>query len=317
MQTISVVIPAYNSGKYINAAIISVFEQSCQPLEIVIVDDGSTDNTEAVIRSFGEKVTYLHQENAGSGKARNAGIKKASGKWIAFLDSDDTWQPDHLKKLMARLATNEEADMVYGAQRFVDEEGVPCAIEHQQDNYPEGWIFSDMFQANYIATPAVIVRRSLLLDLGGFSESSQLRNGQDNDLWLRITANSLVLSEPDVVFDYRRHTTNRTLDHPNMVRGRLTALNNAVALLRAGRVHAKNNPEKIRIKTRMTKLYQQSVTSLFFIGAYREARTVGFEGMGKNYASPELLVRTILSCLPHPILSFVKTLRRKNTIPAA
>ena len=312
MQSISVIIPAYNSGKYIKAAIDSVLIQSYKPLEIIIIDDGSTDNTETVIRSYGDKVVYCHQENAGSGKARNTGIKLAKGDWIAFLDSDDYWYEDHLKKLIARLSTNKKADMVYGAQRYVHEDGTPCAEKHQQDNFPEGWIFADMFEANYVSTPAVVVRRSLLQQLGGFSESPSLRNGQDNDLWLRISANSLILSEPDVVFDYRRHSNNRTLDHRNMIKGRLAALNNAVRLIKSGRVNSENQPEKIKVKTRMIALYRQSIRSLFFMGDYNEARAVGFEALGKNYGSGDLLVRTMLSCLPHKALAFAKTTRRKN-----
>lgn len=307
MQTISVIIPAYNSGKYIKTALESVLIQNHQPLEIIVIDDGSTDDTEAVVSSFGDKVVYRYQENSGSGKARNIGIKLAKGQWIAFLDSDDIWYENHLKNLMAHLAANTKADMVYGAQRFVDENGEPTALMHQQDYYPEGWIFADMFEANYVSTPAVIVRRSLLLELGGFSESPTFRNGQDNDLWLRISANSMVLSAPEVVFDYRRHSSNRTLDHTNRIKGRLAALNNAANLIRTRQVHPNNNPEKIKIKSRMIDLYRQSIQSLFYIGAYSEARAVGFEALRKNYCSAGLLVRTVLSCLPSKTLAFMKS----------
>lgn len=307
MHTVSVIIPAFNSGKYIQEALDSVLAQSHEPLEIIVIDDGSTDDTEAVVSSFGDKVIYRRQENAGSGKARNTGISLAKGKWIAFLDSDDVWYNNHLKKLMDRLATNTKADMVYGAQRFVNEDGTPSAHKHQQDNYPEGWIFADMFEANYVATPAVIVRRSLVLKLGGFSESPVLRNGQDNDLWLRISANSLILSEPDVVFDYRRHSSNRTLDHRNRIKGRLAALNNAVNMIENNQVHPENRPAEIRVKSRMTELYRQSIATMFFIGAYKEARDVGFEAIGKKYSSAGLVVRTMLSCLPEGMLNFMKS----------
>jgi glycosyltransferase involved in cell wall biosynthesis len=94
----SVIIPAYNRARFIAEALKSVLEQSLPPYEVIVVDDGSTDNTAEVVQQYGPAVTYLRQENAGAGAARNCGISHSSGEWVAFLDSDDTWLPLYLEK---------------------------------------------------------------------------------------------------------------------------------------------------------------------------------------------------------------------------
>jgi len=311
MPSVSVVIPVFNSARYIREAIDSVLAQSLQPIEIIVVDDGSTDNTKDVIDKFKGKIIYCWQQNAGSGKARNAGIKKATGEWIAFLDSDDRWQDNHLLKLTKRLLDSDDIGMIYGAQRYVDALGVPCEGKHKQNNYPEGWIFSELFQANYIATPAVVVRRSLLIERNCFNESEIFRNAQDYDLWLRISANARILSEPEVVFDYRRHTDNRTLDESRRVKGVLAALNNAVFMIESGEVNFRNHPEKIDVQSRMCDVYRRFVKLLFYIGAYNDVREITREAIKKNYISSGLILRAFLCRFPIPLLSLMKKIKRK------
>ncbi|MHC5139531.1 MAG: glycosyltransferase family 2 protein, partial [Planctomycetota bacterium] len=101
--TISAVIPAYNAAKYIARSIDSVLAQTHPVDEIVIVDDGSTDNTAAIIKDYGDKVRYIHQPNAGVSAARNTGIEAATGNWIAFLDADDEWLPEKIKRQVENL----------------------------------------------------------------------------------------------------------------------------------------------------------------------------------------------------------------------
>ena len=103
---ISVVIPAYNAGRFIRRTIDSVLAQTYTDYEIIVVDDGSTDNTAEIVKSYGSKVRYIYQQNAGDGAARNTGIYAAKGEWIAFLDHDDEWLPEKLRLQMELLKRN-------------------------------------------------------------------------------------------------------------------------------------------------------------------------------------------------------------------
>jgi len=95
---ISVIIPTYNRDEFVTKAVDSVLSQSYTSYELIVVDDGSTDNTREVLKPYMDRISYIYQENAGVSAARNAGIMAASGRWIAFLDSDDTWMPDKLAR---------------------------------------------------------------------------------------------------------------------------------------------------------------------------------------------------------------------------
>ena len=103
---ITVIIPAYNSVKSIRRAIDSILAQTLKDYEIIVIDDGSTDGTGKIIKEYSNAVSYNYQENAGVCAARNAGIEKARGQWIAFLDHDDYWQPDKLERQMEILTEN-------------------------------------------------------------------------------------------------------------------------------------------------------------------------------------------------------------------
>ena len=111
---VSVVIPAYNAAMYLQETLRSVLEQDCRPLEAIVVDDGSADNTAEVARSFGPPVRILVQPHAGAGAARNAGVAAAQGEWLAFLDADDLWTPRALSRLADLLAGNPSLDLVSG-----------------------------------------------------------------------------------------------------------------------------------------------------------------------------------------------------------
>ena len=108
MPKVSVIIPTYNRSKYVTKAIDSVLAQTYRDFEIIVVDDGSTDNTKEVLKPYTDRIKYLYQENTGVSAARNAGIRAAGGQWIAFLDSDDEWLPEKLSIQMDYLSRHNE-----------------------------------------------------------------------------------------------------------------------------------------------------------------------------------------------------------------
>jgi len=189
---VSVVMPLYNKVGYVGAAIRSVLDQTFTDLELVVVDDGSTDGSAEVVQGLADRrIRLLRQENAGAPAARNAGIAAARGRWVAFLDADDTWRPEKLARQLAVL--EREPDLVWAAGAYVRTRPGPITIEQ---NVPDqGWLRApEVLEDGLLAltdawclwTGTVMVRRDILSQLGGFDTS--LPTGDDVLLWSRIAA---------------------------------------------------------------------------------------------------------------------------------
>lgn len=190
--TVSVVIPAYNAQDYIGRAIDSVLAQTLPPDEIIVVDDGSTDNTARVVKSYGSKVRYIHQENAGASVARNAGIDAAAGPWIAFLDSDDEWLPEKLRLQTELLKRNPDLTWAGGNYYTRDMQN------HRLDRITVDQLkcrkhLGDTEQVNYfsayvdglcILTSTAIINKSVFEQVGNFRVGQKW--AQDTDLFWRI-----------------------------------------------------------------------------------------------------------------------------------
>jgi len=185
-RSISVVIPAYNCQAYIRRAIDSVLGQSRPADEIIVVDDGSTDGTAEAVRTYGAKVILIQQENAGVSAARNAGIRAASGDWIAFLDADDEWLADKLQAQDDLFTHYPQLKWSYA--NFVKQSGPAAKPEHPQRKNPDKPFFDDYFNAYchgfFAWTGTVMLDRSVCDTVGLFEPG--MKRGQDNDLWYRI-----------------------------------------------------------------------------------------------------------------------------------
>jgi glycosyltransferase involved in cell wall biosynthesis len=185
---LSVIIPTYNRAHLVGRAIQSVLDQTYQDFELIIVDDGSTDNTEEVVKSFNDKrVRYIkHERNKGVSAARNTGIKATRSKYIAFQDSDDIWQPEKLKKQMAAFSSApSKCGVVYtGFFRRV-EGGIKIYIPPPTIAQKEGDIYNSLLKGNFVAPPAAVVKRECLEKVGVFDEHLPLF--EDWDLWIRTS----------------------------------------------------------------------------------------------------------------------------------
>ena len=202
---ISAVIPAYNAEKHIARAIGSVFAQTRPADEIIVVDDGSTDATAEVVRSYGDKVVFIQQENAGASVARNTGIEVANGDWITFLDCDDEWLPEKLQLQCEHLNRNPE--LLWATGNYIN---CLCDKDSEQSLSDQGnslellqgkEFFDDYFQAYRKVvtgnTDTIIIRKDILIEAGLFLVG-QLRIN-DDDLWFRIAYRHPVIgyvSEP-------------------------------------------------------------------------------------------------------------------------
>lgn len=212
---VSVIIPAFNSERYIADTIASALAQNYRPKEIVVVDDGSTDDTAAELAQFGDRIKVVRQENSGAGAARNRAVKESSGEWIAFLDSDDLWLPHKLERQMQCIEAHPEADFAYHNWHVTHNEsadapsllaeieaaGVPERDRAESATCELGWLYNELLLDCVVHTTAVMMRRSLFDAVGGFDET--IRQGQDYDLWLRASRKSIVAKHPATLSVYR------------------------------------------------------------------------------------------------------------------
>lgn len=208
VPTVSVVIPTYNAAWCVGRAIDSVLAQSWQDLELIVVDDGSTDGTAGVLQGYGDRILRIDQSNAGMSAARNAGIGAARGRYIAFLDADDRWLPDKLARQVPLLEQRFDLAFCSVCARLEDRDGRTvgewgCAAGDDA-SLPE--IFANHATIAGGAS-SVLARSEIVKRLGGFDAT--LRGAEDTDLWVRLAAEggfaciaeplAVVLKRPDSV----------------------------------------------------------------------------------------------------------------------
>lgn len=207
MPEVSVIIPTYNRGDLISDTIDSVLAQSFQDFEILVVDDGSTDNTREVLKKYAGKITYLNIVHTGlPAAARNAGLKQAKGKYVAFLDSDDIWMPEKLAKQVAVLENYPEIDLVCSnAYIYRENEEQKKELYLKDVQVKNGNVFARLLKDNFIINSSVLVRRSAIDRTGAFSENPELRALEDYDLWLKIALDTGIYFMPEALLMYRDH----------------------------------------------------------------------------------------------------------------
>ncbi|TEU13609.1 MAG: glycosyltransferase [Anaerolineales bacterium] len=207
MPKISVIIPTYNRATYITEAIRSVQAQTYPYVEVIVADDGSTDNTAEVVAGFGDAVTYISLPHRGQPAAtRNAGLRVTKGEFIAFLDSDDLFLPNKLMLQLAAFEAHPEAGLVYSNGHFFRNDPTqPTGYVLDGLPTPSGDVFPELLRGNFMAPPTVLIRRSCLEAVGMFDERPDFFAVEDYDLWLRIAARFFVIYAPGDVAAVRRH----------------------------------------------------------------------------------------------------------------
>lgn len=230
MTPVSVIIPTYNYGRFVADAVISAQSQTLKPIEIIVVDDGSTDGTEDVVRGLGEQVRYIKQHHAGVCSARNRGVIESRGKLLAFLDSDDTWEPTKLEKQAAKFACDYEIGLVHcGMREFASESNATIRTYLDGD---EGWVAGAiaLWERPVIIGPggSIMVSRVVFDEVGGFDE--RLTNGEDWEFCLRVARKYKIGFVAEPLVNYRNHGTNATKNVRKMERSTLIAWKKAFAI---------------------------------------------------------------------------------------
>ena len=223
---VSVVIPTYSRAEFVREAIESVLQQDYADVELIVVDDGSRDDTAAVVGAFGPAVRYLWQENRGVSAARNYGVTASTGGLIAFLDSDDLWAPRKVSAQVAYFEAHPEAQACHMDEVWI-RRGVRVN-ERRIHRKQGGWQFVESLPRCLISPSAIMMRRRLWERLGGFDES--LPACEDYDLWLRLTAVTPVGFLPDRLVTKRGgHADQLSRTTPALDRYRIRALEKALA----------------------------------------------------------------------------------------
>lgn len=189
-EFMSIIMPAYNAGLFIKQSIDSVLNQTYTNWELLIVDDGSTDNTKEIVAEFEKKdkrIKYLYQKNGKQGKARNNGILRSNGNLIAFIDADDLWLPQLLEKQL-NLLTKTGADLVFSSMiKFIEKPDKQIGAVTVENKTYEGIDAVNAFlKNNFISILTVLVKKDAILNAGSFKESKDLQFAEDYDLWLRM-----------------------------------------------------------------------------------------------------------------------------------
>jgi len=209
MSKVSVIIPVFNGERYIGNAIRSVFKQSYSDFEIVVVDDGSTDQTAEIVQALGEKVVYRRQSNAGPIVARNLGVASSSGKFVAFLDHDDLWHPDKLEKQVSILDRHSDIGLVCSEVNNIDEEEKPIHRKTWgQRRKIKGDLVGDLHallnRRFPVAVPSTwLIRRSLLERVGSFDATLPFGGYGELDFFAKLAEFSKICFMTTPLVEYR------------------------------------------------------------------------------------------------------------------
>ena len=223
---ISVIVPTYNRVHQLPRALDSILCQSCSPKEIIVVDDGSTDETSALMTSEYPEIVFIQQQNTGVSSARNVGIKRASGDWIAFLDSDDEWLPEKLEIQMKALYENPGKKICHTNEIWI-RNGKRVNPKKKHEKFG-GWIFQKCLPLCCISPSSVIIHKSIFKEIGLFDYS--LPVCEDYDLWLRITARNPVLYiEEPFLIKYGGHEDQLSKKYWGMDRFRIKSLEKIIS----------------------------------------------------------------------------------------
>ena len=261
---VSIVIPTYNHEAFLGAALSSVVDQTYTNWEAIVVNNFSTDGTEALVHSFNDpRIKLVNFHNKGIiGAARNQGINLAINPFVAFLDSDDTWLPTKLEKCVAALTNG--ADLVCHGENWIDETSHSRAVFYGPT--ARATYLSLLFKGNRLSTSATVVRANILKSVGGFSENPEFVTAEDYEMWLKISqlTNKLVFID-EILGNFTRHGASASSSVVKHLHAEISVVHH----------HAKQLPNSfstnIRLRHRKAKAYYSAGRSSARSGQSRSA----------------------------------------------
>jgi glycosyltransferase involved in cell wall biosynthesis len=304
MPEVSVIIATYNRGALLEHALESVFGQTFGDYEVVIADDGSTDDTLERLKKYGSRVRVLCLEHQGRpASARNCAIEEASGRFLAFLDSDDLWAPEKLERQVGLMREDPELVMNYTDTAFADEGGHFLYLHSRRERPGSGRVLDALLQRNFIALSTALARRDVVRSVEGFEES--LRLAEDWCLWLRLSAKGRV------AFINERLCTNR-VGHQEMTGDKAALFEDA---LRALDIIEAEFPSELRehrasLRRGRARMMSMLARNYLFSGRAGDARELYSKTLANDPLRVEALPFYVLSLLgPRPAAT-LKALKR-------
>jgi glycosyltransferase involved in cell wall biosynthesis len=310
---ISIIIPAFNDERYIGASLASVLNQTCEDYEVIVVDDGSTDATRAIVLESRGPIRYIYQPNQGPAAARNTGINAAIGELVCFLDADDSWFPDKLAIQLQFMDQNAAVGLVFADEEEFDDHGVQCrSLVSTSRFYPAitaapviDDAFRKLLEENFIPTSMVMVRRSCFESTGLFDVA--LKGPEDRDLWSRIAVRFPVAFIPRVLGRKRVVAASVSRDIETTLRSRIvmwTKIRGLFPALAPGRT----------INALLAPTYLQLGFVLLEKGRAREARHFALKSLAVS-RHPSLWLQAaslvVLTCIGKTGTDFAFESRRR------
>jgi glycosyltransferase involved in cell wall biosynthesis len=206
MPKVSIIMPTHNREKYIPLSINSILKQTYRDYEIIVIDDNSTDGTKEALKVYGDKIRYFFRQGEGAAAARNFGAAQARGEYLAFLDDDDLWLPEHLAISVDLLEKNPDIAFSCADADTIDEHGTKQRTLIKAKAQAER--FETLLEGNIVLNLTAVIRKKIFLDAGGFDP--KLANKHDYDLWLRVSKHHYFLHTGRISAQYREHSNQLT-----------------------------------------------------------------------------------------------------------
>ncbi len=287
MPTFDIIIPAYNAARYLPTAIESVIAQTFEDWRILLVDDGSTDNTSEIVSTFarqlGPKLLHIKQENGGLPAARNTAIRHSSAEFLALLDADDVWLPCRLSESLSSMRGRPQVGLSYGFVQRIDPLGAVIDTFAKRQQHGEGRIAPYIYMRMVdLPCPTITFRKTCVDEVGLFDET--LRATEDRDLWLRIALKYEVALAPHIIALYRTSPASMTTDPDRMLKAQLQFIDKHFGAPGCGRLARrfalariyKQRAEALGLRHQRWAAVKSSLRALaFYPFDLRNARTAG------------------------------------------
>jgi glycosyltransferase involved in cell wall biosynthesis len=259
-ELVSVIIPCYNQGKYLGEAIESILAQSYRHFEIIVIDDGSGDETSEVAARY-EEVKCVRQENRGLSGARNRGIEESRGELVVFVDADDRLKREGLEAGVKAMREHPDCALVFGHSQFIASDGSPLAT--QRNGFIEYDYYLALLQYNCINLPAAAMyRRSLFDTVKGFNSSIDAT--EDYDMYLRIAREHKIVCHHELIAEYRQHGDQMSGDPVLMLKSVMATLNSQKEFVKGKREYEQALRKGLKVWRRG---YGYEIAKRFFIYA--------------------------------------------------